>query len=1146
MQTNKAYREGYNSADLLMKSILDPFGNYKSPDEIYLVPVVVHVIHLGEAIGTGTNISDAQINSSIDALNRDFRKLPDDGNIGQGAGVDTKIQFCLKGVNRVLGTSVSGYSTSGITSSNETSVKALSKWDNCCYINIWSVSEIDGNNGGAGVQGYAYFPTNPCGANASKDGVVVLYNAMGNDPGGSNGYNLKTYTQLGRVMTHEMGHVFNLHHTFSGGSCTETNCGTQGDECCDTPPHPGNNTNCSAPECGGTQPVNNYLDYTGEVCQNMFTQCQSDRMRAVCAGPRSGLFVPPCGCPPLLALDAGVININNPSSSSCGDTLCPDITIKNFGSDTLTTSTINYQIDGTIYNFTWTGSLAPNYTENISLPCVPTGPGAHSFISWTSSPNGGTDEDFSNDSTTTGYTTLMGSELTLTLTTDNFGYETYWDITDCSSTIFASGGNASIAPGGTQNSSPTSPNSLSSNTTYTENICLVDSCYCLNIYDDFGDGICCNNGNGNFLLVDQLGNTISSGGSFGVSQTGINFCVTSAVPNTNFSGIPNSICAGDSVAFTDLSSSNPSSWSWTFAGGTPGTSSLQNPTITYNTPGVYDVTLITSNNLGSDTQVNTGYVTVNNIPTLTTTQNNTNCSCNGNASATAGGGLAPYTYLWNDPLAQTSPTATGLCVGSYTVMVTDANGCTNNSLLSIIETGSFSSVIASSSDVTCNGAGDGAVSVSASNGNLPYTYLWNTGSSNPSISGLSGGTYNVTVTDAIGCITVSSINLLEPSNLSSSTSINSSGCSGSCTGSVTINTTGGTAPFTYQWDDPLFQTSSTAVGLCSGTYGITITDVNGCVITNNATITEASPTTLSITSGNATCGNPDGFASVGASGGNNPYTYYWNDSQNQTTATATGLNAGGYTITVIDVNGCSTSGNISVNASGGPTANITNSSNVSCNGICDGSATASQSGGTAPFTYSWTGNPGQQTQTATNLCNGSYQVAITDANGCISAANIIISEPSILNSSITNTIDAKCNSDCNGEAELNGTGGTAPYTYSWNTIPVQNTPTATGLCAGTYIGTITDANGCITLSSAVISEPPPLTATTNGFVSICNCPCAGVARVFPSGGTPPYNIIWSNGFTDQFQTKLCDGVYDVTITDANGCTTTGPTLTITN
>ena len=148
MLQNQAYQKGYNAADQMMHDILNQGFNAKMSEEIYLVPVVVHVIHLGEAEGTGTNISTAQINSSIDALNRDFRMLPDDGGIGQGAGVDTKIQFCLKGINRVLGTSVSGYSSSGITNSNETSVKALSIWDNCCYINVWSVSEIDGNNGG--------------------------------------------------------------------------------------------------------------------------------------------------------------------------------------------------------------------------------------------------------------------------------------------------------------------------------------------------------------------------------------------------------------------------------------------------------------------------------------------------------------------------------------------------------------------------------------------------------------------------------------------------------------------------------------------------------------------------------------------------------------------------------------------------------------------------------------------------------------------------------------------------------------------------------------------------------------------------------------------------------------------------------------
>ena len=326
-------------------------------------------------------------------------------------------------------------------------------------------------------------------------------------------------------------------------------------------------------------------------------------------------------------------------------------------------------------------------------------------------------------------------------------------------------------------------------------------------------------------------------------------------------------------------------------------------------------------------------------------------------------------------------------MGSYTVTATDANGCSTTALVSIIETGTFTSVIAGSSDVSCNGAGDGSASVSASNGTQPYTYSWNSGSSSTSISGLSGGTYTVTVTDAVGCTSVSTITLNEPGVLTSSTSINSSGCSGSCTGSVTVTPAGGTGPFTYQWDDPLFQTTGTAAGLCAGSYVVNITDANGCTATDNATITEASPTTLSLTSSNATCGSPDGSASVGASGGNNPYTYFWNDPQNQNSATASGLTAGGYTVIVIDANGCATSGNVSVNASGGPTASISSFSDASCNGVCDGTATATQAGGTSPFTYSWTGTPTQTTATATGLCNGSYQVAITDANGCVSAAN---------------------------------------------------------------------------------------------------------------------------------------------------------------
>ncbi|HIO72688.1 MAG TPA: PKD domain-containing protein [Flavobacteriales bacterium] len=1143
MLNDPAYQISFNQADSLTDQILASWQFSKPPGVIYLIPLVVHVIHLGEAIGTGTNISLAQINSAVDALNRDFRRLPDDGGIAMGAGVDTEIQFCLKGVNRVDGSGTSNYATSGITNSNEVQIKALSVWDNCCYYNIWTVSEIDGNNGGSGVQGYAYFPGN-CNFNKDKDGTVLLYNTFGNDPGGGNGYNLKSYTQLNRVMTHEMGHGLDLYHTFSGGSCSETTCGTQGDLCCDTPPHPGANTNCNTPECGGTQPVNNYMDYTGETCANMFTQCQKDRMRAACAGPRAGLFVAPCGCPPLLALDAGVIATGDPNGTVCGDTICPIVTIKNFGSSTLTSTTINYTVDATPYTFAWTGSLAPNLTEVVNLPCVPVAPGSHTFTSWTSLPNGSPDQDFANDSSTTTFTNILGAEVTLTLTTDNFGYETYWEITDCGVTVLASGGNPSIPPGGSQTSTSTSPGALSSNTTYTEDICLPDGCYCFNIYDDFGDGICCTNGSGSYTLVDEFGNTLASGGSFTVSNLGNNFCVTSVPPVVAITSNTTNICAGDSIAFTDLSTGNPTAWAWTLPGGTPGASTLQNPTITYNTAGTYDVTLGVTNSVTTVTTTFTNYVTVNPNPTLTFAQTNANCGCNGDATVSVASGTPAYTYAWNDSGTQTNANATGLCVGSYSVTVTDANGCTSNGNVSIIETGTFNGSISDSSDISCNGANDGTATVSVVNGTLPYTYTWSNAASTSSISGLSGGVYTVTVTDAVGCTYVNSVTIVNPAAMATVTTPNSSGCAGSCSGNATTAPSGGTGAYSYGWNDPAFQSSATAAGLCAGNYGVTITDANGCTTTSSVTITESSPTTLAMSSGNATCGNPDGSASVSTSGGNSPYTYFWSDPMGQSTATATGLSSGGYTVVIVDVNGCLVTGTVSVNASGGPTASIPASTDASCYGSCDGTATASQSGGVAPFTYTWTGIPTQTTSVAVGLCAGGYQVTVEDANGCSSAAAVIITEPTALATSIPNVQHVSCNGLCDGSAGATATGGTPVYNFVWSTGPT--TQNISGLCIGSYAVTVTDANLCTATDNIVITQPPPLTAPTTGSVTVCDCPCAGVVRVFPAGGTPPYTVIWSNGYTDQFQTKLCDGTYDVTVTDANGCVITGPTVVITN
>lgn len=287
----------------------------------YKIPLVVHVIHLGEPLGTGTNISDAQIYSAISSLNDAFGKTP--GSIYDGNGVDTDIEFCLAskdpngnpttGINRINGTGTADYENIGIDSdTNEVQVKALSFWDNTKYYNIWVVSEISDNNGGSGTQGYAYYP--PSGP-FTEDGAVVLYNAFGFDPNMSLGYNLKPYTNLNITLIHELGHGLDLFHTFQGDDggtiCppnTPGQCATEGDLVCDVPPHirsasncvPDGNANSCSPGSTAADYQHNYMDYSSDICQNMFTADQAARMVATLTTLRSSLVstanLAACGC----------------------------------------------------------------------------------------------------------------------------------------------------------------------------------------------------------------------------------------------------------------------------------------------------------------------------------------------------------------------------------------------------------------------------------------------------------------------------------------------------------------------------------------------------------------------------------------------------------------------------------------------------------------------------------------------------------------------------------------------------------------------------------------------------------------------------------------------------------------------------------
>ncbi len=603
MAENPAFAAEQEAQEEMLDDLVRQYNNGMIPktDEIFTVPVVVHIIHDGDAYGTGSNISDEQIYSAINGLNQDFRKMT--GTNGDGAGADIGVEFCLAqrdpsgnpstGITRTNGCSVPLYCTEGITAgngqgANELTVKNLSRWPNQQYYNIWVVTEIENNNGGSGIQGYAYFPTT-----SQVDGVVLLYNTFGTEG------NLKSYTNMNRTLTHEMGHAFGLYHTFQGGSCAvETNCVFQGDRVCDTPPTT-LNSNCNNPACGGTQQVENYMDYTSQTCKNMFTEGQKTRMRTAIQNLRSNL-INANSCQPITQVlaNAAIADISEPTGNTCTNMIQPKVQISNEGSVNLATAVIQYRTAGAWQSYNWTGLLGPGQSVYVTMPLYDGGWGQRTLEAKTSNPNGGADAAPGNDSFSIDYNAVQnGHTLTLNITLDILGGQTSW--------LLRNGANETLASGGPYAN-------FQSGSVETEVFCVDNGCYDLVIFDAGGNGICCATGNGSYELRDENNAILASGASFG-NQDVTNFCVNAggSPPVADFSAANVNICEGGSTTFNNLTSGDVDSFSWKFFGGTPFTASGANPgTITYSTPGTYNVRLSATNQYGQDVELKSGYITV--------------------------------------------------------------------------------------------------------------------------------------------------------------------------------------------------------------------------------------------------------------------------------------------------------------------------------------------------------------------------------------------------------------------------------------------------------------------------------------------------------------------------------------------------------
>lgn len=414
-------------------------------------------------------------------------------------------------------------------------------------------------------------------------------------------------------------------------------------------------------------------------------------------------------------------------------------------------------------------------------------------------------------------------------------------------------------------------------------------------------------------------------------------------------------------------------------------------------------------------------------------------------------------------------------------------------------------------------------------GTAPFTYSWSTSETTSVITVAGPGTYTVTCTDANGCESDTTFILTDFSAPTASCAGTNPICNGDSNGEVTV-TSSGNSPFTFDIGSSSNSTG-TFTGLSSGSYTVTVTDVNGCTNTCSATLTDPPVLNLSCNSDPADCGQSNGTVIASASGGVTPYTYNLGAAINNS-GVFPGLAGGSYVVTVTDISGCSNTCSVTVNEVGGISANCT-STNITCNGDSDGAATATPTSGTAPYTYAWS-NSGT-TQTITGLGVGTYTVTVTDVDGCTAVCGTSITQPTALSVNCTGTNSTCGNND--GTATGTPSGGTSGYTYLWDDPASQTTQTATGLAAGTYTVTVTDANGCTATCSSLIQDTaaPSVTAVCDAVT--CNGDSDGSAEAFPlNGGGPPWTYAWSNSATTKVINGLTAGTYTVTVTDSNGCT----------
>ena len=505
-------------------------------------------------------------------------------------------------------------------------------------------------------------------------------------------------------------------------------------------------------------------------------------------------------------------------------------------------------------------------------------------------------------------------------------------------------------------------------------------------------------------------------------------------------------------------------------------------------------------------------------------------ACAGAASGTAEvqitGGTAPYEVDWGNGFVS-DLTRNDLSAGAYNLQIRDANGCTASNAFSLTDPGVLTAD-AQVQPVSCQGAGDGAITLTAAGGDGNYSFEWEGGATGPSIAGLNPGPTGVTVSDGMGCQVEFVFVVDEPDPLAVTIDLTNPDCNGASNGSAAATVTGGNGAYTYQWDNN--QTGPAANGLPAGAHQVTITDNGGCTEIRDFTLQEPAALSATISTTMASCRpSPDGTASVVPAGGTPPYNYHWEDGQ--TAALASALLAGPHSVTVSDAHGCAITLTGIVDAA--PPVDLSlSAAPVLCYGMNQGAIMSSASGGTGVLSYAWSQAGLPAVPNLTNLSAGTYTLTVTDEQGCMATAGITITQPEAL-SATPQATQVICEGDQTGSIDVAVSGGTGPYQYAWSNG--ATTEDISGLQVGQYVLTVTDANQCQTTTNSTILQPDPLKINIVAKPADCFGATTGAVQVQTSGGAAPYSFSWNNGTTTEDLTGIPAGNYTLEVTDNAGC-----------